>query len=240
MQKVCILLTATISPNENTPDLSRPNPLLRELDYLNALKKYLGTGLPIIFCENSNTKSDKILALTKGLNNFEYLCFQSTQKIQGKGYGEKEILDYAFENSLTINSVDWVIKIAGRYEFDNIADIITNVKTKNADVIVNFGRNLSWVDTRIMFLKKDFYFKYFKPYLERYLDDEKKIYFEKVFARSVHQLIADGGTWLPSDIYPFYRGVSAWNSENLKFNFFRKIKFRIYYKFKKWIFKQHA
>ena len=237
MIKICIFLTGTIKP-PNSSWVARPNYTDRERDYYEAIQTYLKLGLPVTFVENSNTVSDKILKAAEGISNFEYLTFESLKSIKGKGHGEKEIIDYAYENSKNVNNADWVIKITGRYQIDNIEEVIRALETVNADALANFGRNLIWADTRIIFLKKDFYFKYFGPFLEKYLDEENNILFEKVFARSLHQLIADGGKFLPWPKYPFYRGINGANGKQIKFNLYRKNKFRVYYFIKKWVYYQ--
>lgn len=237
MTNKCILITASISPR-NVPQVAQHDQDEREMLYSKALEIYKNLGIPIIFCENSGTYSQRIIELMRGVEKFEYLCYDSMDSYKGKGHGEKEILDFVYANSVLLKETVWVIKISGRYKIRNIASIIRDINNLNSDVVANLGRNLSWADTRIMIFKKSFYSDYFKPFLEKYLDEKNKIYFERVYARSIHGLLADGGVFQPWNIYPYYFGVNGANGRPIKFYFFRRLKFSLYFKIKTWIFKQ--
>jgi hypothetical protein len=234
---VCILLTACIKPN-GTPEVARPDFIDRENDYVEAFEYYIQLNLPIVFVENSNTVSKRITHLAKGHSSFEYHTFSTVESFKGKGHGEKEILDYAMEHSKLIDESDWIVKISGRYRILNILKLIKEAATNDGEVYINWGRNLGMADTKLMFFKKSFYVQYFKPYLEKYLSEKDRVHFETVFARSVHQFIADGGKHHLWSEYPHYFGINGENGRLIKFSTYKKIKFNLYYKLKRWVYYQ--
>lgn len=59
--RLAILLTATIDPRGMTR-LKRADPAAREADYAAALAFWQQQGLPVVFCENSGTRSPRIYA----------------------------------------------------------------------------------------------------------------------------------------------------------------------------------
>ena len=233
-----ILLTASINPLSDTPDVGVRDPKVRESQYLLALKHYIGLGLPVVFVDSSNTISKQIIEEGNKIKYFEYHTFSSLHSYLGKGHGEKEILDYAFKNSELILNSKRIIKITGRYSIDNLFDIIQGVRYSNADVHVNFGLNCKRCDSRIIIFSPKFYKYYFKPSLEKYLDESSKIFFEHVLSRSVHLLMAEGGIYEPWPIYPFYRGVNGANSKTVEFNLIKKLKYSLFYQIKLWFLKQ--
>lgn len=235
--KTCILLTACIRPM-GTPHVGRPDFSDRENDYINAFEFYIKQGFPIVFIENSDTVSKRITELAADYNDFEYHTFTTLESIKGKGHGEKEILDYAIVHSNLIKESEWIVKITGRYKVLNIKRLIKEVENNDADVYVNWGRNLGMSDTKLMFFKQPFYEQYFKPYLEKYLLERQNIFFETIFARSVHHCIADGGRHRLWPEYPHYFGINGTNGKSVKFSMYRKFKFKLYYKLKKWFYYQ--
>lgn len=194
--------------------------------------------LPIVFIDNSNTVSDKIHNLTINYPLFEYFTFISKTSFLGKGHGEKEILDFAFYHSQIVKNSEWIVKITGRYIIHNISTLIKGIENSKALVSINYGLNLTRSDTRIIFFKEKFYIQYFKPYLERYLNESKKVFFEQVLAQSVHALMAEGHVYLPWPLYPTYDGINGANGRIVKFNPYKNAKYQLYFELKKWIFKQ--
>ena len=240
--EVVLLITASINP-VNTPKNVIADPKVRENQYVEAFKFYSLLGYPIVFIDSSNTISENILAIGETLENFEYHTFLSLYSYLGKGCGEKEIFDYGFENSNLIKNTSRIIKITGRYKIKNLRDIIESIKFSNADVCVNFSYNTYWCDSRIIIFKPIFYSSYFKPNLEKYLEEKYlnmpfTSFFENVLSRSVHLLIADGGKYEPWPVYPFYSGVNGENGREIEFDFLKRIKYRVYYRLKLWFMKQ--
>jgi len=235
---IVILLTSCLRPL-NTPDVAITDFKEREKQYVFALNFYEKLGYPIVFIDNSNTVSQAILEIGNNIKDFEYHTFTSLNSNFGKGHGEKEILDYSIDNSKIIKKSDRVIKITGRYCIINIKKIIEKIQFTNADVHVNFSLNITRCDSRMIIYKPSFYISYFKPSLEKYLNESSKMFFETVLSRSVHLLISEGGKFQPWPIYPLYSGINGSNGKKVEFNFLKKIKYRIYYSIKIFVLKQN-
>ena len=101
---IVILLTATIKPLSTLEPNGRNNVSDREDDYFKAVRFYLNKGFKVVFVENSNTKSKKILDLKEQFENLEYLTFLSIDSKLGKSHGEVEIFQFALENSLFLKT----------------------------------------------------------------------------------------------------------------------------------------
>jgi len=235
--KIVLLLTASIDPKD-APEVAIPDSKVREKQYLNALKYYSLIDYPIVFIDSSNTISNSITNIGKGIESFEYHAFSSINSYLGKGHGEKEILDYAFQKSELLANAKHVVKINGRYCINNIDKIIEKVKLSNADIRVNFGLNLSRCDSRLIIFKPDFYIHYFKPTLEKYLDEPSKMFFENVLSRSVHLLMAEGGIYEPWPMYPYYKGINGANGNKVDFKFVKRLRYTLFYRLKIWFLRQ--
>lgn len=211
--KICILLTATIKPF-NVPNLIRINEIQRENDYLEAIKYYTKFGIPIVFCENSNTKSEKIIQfLSDSKISFEYLTFQSKLSIEGKGKGESEIISHAFSNSKIIINSGSIIKITGRYRVKSFEKQIENIN-KNT-IYVNITRNLSYSDSRFFIMNLKFFSDYLSKNFEN-INEEKEIFMEHVLLSSTLKYLADFNSWNLPKKYPVYIGV--YGTDNVKYN----------------------
>ena len=211
--RVVLLLTATIDP-KGVVFLKRNDPLVREQDYINALSKWLETvHIPIVFCENSNYKSNKIINLRKNYSNkeIEILQFagQNFSKELGKGYGELLIIKYAIQHSNFIEHSDYVIKITGRYYIKNIQKIMRALlNDKNFYVMVDLKRNLTWADSRTFAFKPGFINNYLSKYQDL-INDSKGFYLEHALARAVLRAVSDGYIWIPIPSKPIITGYSG-------------------------------
>lgn len=235
--KICLLLTSTINPKD-FPFVGRKGKGNREKDCMEAINFYIKKGFRIVFIDNSNFKSEKIIDQNGSNLCFEYLSFESTDSHLGKGHGELEIIDFALKTSKYLESEDFFLKISGRYIIDNIEELCKGIKELDYYHYCNFSRDLYWADTRFMILTKSFFSNYFKPACSQYLNESDGVTFEKVYARAIHAWMAEGGRikLLPS--FPFYRAFNGVTNKKIQFNLLLKIKYTIYYKFKKMIFKQ--
>ena len=235
-----IILTATINPIGYLDPNGRNDKNDRENDYFKAIKFYLQKGYKVVFVENSNTYSGKINSLINQFNSFEYLSFTSKLSHLGKSHGEVEILQYALENSIHLKEVDYLIKITGRYIIKNIDSIIGATKLVSKDIYVNPTRNLKWADSRLIIMKKTFYYSYFLPSVEKYLDESKKVYMEYVLMKSVLLYLLDGGELNLWPAYPAYDAYDGTHNQKISFGFFKRIKYNLYYLVKKLVFKHRA
>lgn len=232
----CILLTATITPF-NVPNLKRIDKEQREHDYIEAVKFYLQFNLPIVFCENSNTKSESILKL---LNNsetkFEYLTFNSKMSIEGKGKGEAEIISHAFLNSNIIKNSDNIIKITGRYKIRNFLKQLKNIH-KNT-IYVNITQNLSYSDSRFFIINRNFYDRYFSVSFNK-IDEKKDIFMEHALLCATLNYLADFNQWNLLNEKSIYDGVYGTDNTNYKNNLVKLYLKKIFYRFKIYLFKSN-
>jgi len=128
-----LLLTATISPENGQSGLLIKDPRERLLEYEKALQYYYCnfdrlrlSGL--IFVENSGFDLGLISSKYPS-GNFEWISAPRTSLEGGihRGYGEFLMIDYAFGNSLNLNSMgpsDVVWKVSGRYVLKNLGRMI--------------------------------------------------------------------------------------------------------------------
>jgi hypothetical protein len=131
---VVLIMTATIRPPINTPDLVRLDPKIRTLDYSEALKYYLNIGSDyidrIIFADNSDSDLGDIKGVEKSIKHgktVEFISFPSGNKYPpeyGKGYGEMMMLNYVLDNAKIITRSDIFWKATGRLILMNIESLI--------------------------------------------------------------------------------------------------------------------
>lgn len=235
-----LLLTATIHPSTNNLEKGRVDFLDRENDYFLAAKFYLSKGYRVIFCENSNTNSEKILRLQTSDDRLEYLTFQTELSIKGKSWGEIEIFNYALENSLFLKEIDYIIKITGRYIIKNIDDIVNPTNFVEKPLYINPTRNFRWADSRLMIMKKSYYYNYFIKTVDLHLNEKNKVYMENAFIRSLFLFLYDGGELVLWPTYPCYEAFDGTHNERVTFGFFKSWKYKIYYKIKKRIIQHRA
>ncbi len=235
-----LLLSGTIVPYYKESKVGRIDPIKREEDYFQAIKFYLSKGFRVVFVENSDTRSPKILALQSTYPELEYLSFLTKKSHLGKSQGEVEIMKYALENSGFLKSVDYLVKITGRYIIKNMEELMDGTGGFKAQVYINPTRNLRWADSRLMMMTKDYFLSYFIPAVDRYLDEMKGVYMENTFMKSLFVYLLDGGELTLWPVYPSYEGIDGTHNERVAFSAFKSWKYNLYYKFKKFAFKHRA
>lgn len=181
-KNVCLIVTSCMFPKSNVKKLTVTNFETRKEQYMESLKWYINETdiVNICYCDNSMAPCDVdlvMLANSKG-KRLEWLSFQGDcEKVaeQGKGYGEGEILDYAFKNSQLVNEADVLIKITGRLNALNIKTILKFTDRRYS----YFEMHRGYVDSRCYVVKKQDYLKYLLG-LKNEVDDNKRYYIEHV------------------------------------------------------------
>jgi len=151
-----VLLTATIQPKADQPNLKLVNSDERLLDYKKALlfydslikKKVINR---VIFIDNSGYDLSELVNCVDS-NAVEYLSFYGLDvpKDYHRGYGEFVIIDYAYENSeFLINAKpdDVIWKITGRYIIKNLEELISKAPRK-FDMYCNIRKR--WMDMELI------------------------------------------------------------------------------------------
>lgn len=203
----CLFFTATIDPGNSVPSLKRVDHNLRESDYIEAISKWIKFKIPIIFCENSNTRSEKIIKiLSESGVPFEYLSFQSIKSHLGKGHGEFEIFEYAFQNSKILNDSIHIVKVTGRYTIKNFISLLNDCVEKDSFIYVNIRYGYQWGDSRFFSFKKNFWYQYLSKYALS-IDEKNMILFEHILAKATLSAILDNQKWVPLKSLPQVEGV---------------------------------
>lgn len=200
-------MTGTVRPGQ-VPDLKRKEFKVRENDYVQSIHQWTKLGIKIVFCENSNTLSDRIVnVLQNSLIKYEYLSFPTACSHLGKGHGEAEIFKYAFKNSVILAESDYIIKVTGRYFVKNSLDIINKfIEADNLSICANVSSHLQKADSRFFLFRSEFYNNSLYFFFEK-LDESNRIFFEHILAKSILNFVSNGSNWAPLFYYPIYKGV---------------------------------
>jgi len=140
-----ILLSATVNVGDCCY-VDRRNVSDRIKDYQKAVNFYLTqTKFNLTFVDNSGYD----LSFLPDHPRLEKISFQGNKsgKDLGKGYGERETINYGVENSKYLSSCQYLIKITGRLIIENITQITTNFLINNIisgpyDLVANRDNNL--------------------------------------------------------------------------------------------------
>jgi hypothetical protein len=210
--KIVLLLTGNIAP-VNVPHLMRGNAQDRENDYYIAIKKWLEYKIPIVFCENSHYNSLIINELLEGRNDCEYLKFKTQTSHKGKGNGEAEIFQFAFDNSNLLKGAKYIIKVTGRYNVINFEDIQSKIKNYDDFYICgNLTHSLSWADSRFFLFKNSFYHDFLKESLLA-INEDKNICFEHCLAHAMHLAMSKSYAFKLLPEIPVYQGYYGGNDK---------------------------
>ena len=163
MSKNIILLTSTIKPISNQPQLKLINYLDRLEDYKVALGFYselLQRKVidKIVYVDNSgfDLKCHSNIYKDKNIEWVSYYGLDYPESYH-RGYGESKLVDYAFVHSSTLNKLDAsdkVWRITGRYVIKNLGTII-NCAPNKFDFYCNLKGD--WVDMELLAWNKKGY-----------------------------------------------------------------------------------
>lgn len=192
MNKGCLLITGCASPVNGISALYLKDKNERKKQYIEAFKFYLrSTNVNrIVFCDSSSFKKPDELdeIIYRSGKRVEWLCFEGSRNLvieRGKGYGEGEIIEYAFHHSRLLSEADFLIKVTGRLIVKNIDSVIKSCKrNKNYFFPLRnvFGGN--FIDTRFFIVRTDCFMEYFlKEY--KNVNDQNSIFMEHIYAEVV-------------------------------------------------------
>lgn len=203
--RVTILLTGCINPDGMSfTRLTDTNERMKQ--YVDAIHYYLeATNNKIVFCENSNTNISSLFENNKNSNRLKILTFSGNkEKQKGKGYGEAEIIEYAFQHSSWLKENNIVIKITGRLIVNNICQIIKSLQYNDDFVTCLFHSDLSFADSRIFCATPAFYKEFLRN--KNRINDSEGRYFEHLLSYIV---IESSIQFIPFTEEPQITGMSG-------------------------------
>jgi hypothetical protein len=189
--------------------------------------------LPIVICDGSNYDFTATLKEKFPSKDCECLYFQNSierVKIQGKGYGEGEIIEFALENSILLNNAQFFVKCTGKLWVENFAECFKESRGEFR-VSAYFKNTFSlfkktsfeYIDTRFYFSSVDFYKKYFLRAYEQ-VGLTNKLSIEHVFKNIILKERLMGVLFTT---HPVICGVGGGNGKYYKNSIKRRIKDRI-------------
>lgn len=217
-----LIITGTIAPSLEVRYLAIKNAEERLSQYYDSIFFYISQGCfnKIIFCENSNYGSKGLEPLVKLAKEnhlqLELLSFQGdTEKVimQGKGYGEAEIMNYIFANSNLIKGETMFAKVTGRLKVTNVIRILSKIKEGNCYFNVPNHTARHMYDTRFYMIPIELFKQYFLDAKEEIMDDEG-IFLETVYTNRILQKDIKTKNF---PIYPRIIGQSGSSGESYSF-----------------------
>lgn len=195
--------------------MKRSNPEVRKLDYLRGLNSWLNRDLKadVAFCENSGADLSEFrgAAQAAGMSNsVRFLSFAGNSGAEqfGKGYGEIEMLKYAFETLPDLSQYRYIVKVSGRYVYRNPTEIIRRISDSTAELLCDIHHCLTYGDTRTVAFKPEVALQHLIPYQDE-LDENRGIVIEHLMARCIHRALLSGMKWAPLPCTPVCDGVSG-------------------------------
>lgn len=205
-----LLLTGCINPN-GMLYTALSNTEERKTQYIEAINYYLSnTTYPIVFVENSGTDISHLFTDAIKSNRMEYLSFSgNNNKERGKGYGECEILQYAINHSVLINSAkeQRIAKITGRLIIRNIKRIVWwhTLFSSQQTIFFAINSDLTFPDSRFIIATKTFYQTFLKS--KDCINDSAGYYFEHALCDTIKR--EKGFAFSPFYIMPHIEGMSG-------------------------------
>lgn len=229
MNKIILLLTATITPPQDAAQLQRVDPALRLQDYATAFEFYLkklkqGIISNIVFSDNSNSDLKILRDLAEkydATNDVELISYEGLDYPPsfGRGYGEFKMLDYVMENSRVISVADAsadIWKITGRYVLENIEEVIRN-KPNNIDFYCNCRNTPTyWIDLYVLCWSKSYYERYIKGVYLGLKADNEFGGAEQAFRRNLESRKSTTKIAKRFRTVPLLQGYRGWDNKNYK------------------------
>ena len=208
------IITGTICPSGDMKQLAICNAEERLEQYKKSLRFFIGSGAfsKIVFAENSNYGAKALEDLSdyarKNRVQLEILSFagNTVQSIlQGKGYGEGEIMQYVMEHSELLKGESFFVKITGRLLVHNIREITKKLKEQRTYFNIPNRTRKDIYDTRIYAMPVSQFREGFMSVYTQVMDDEG-VYLERVYTR---QIVNRGIMVYNFPSYPRIEGISG-------------------------------
>ena len=181
-----LLLTACVNPGGMSYTLVQ-NPKEREEQYVSAIQYYIdNTHFKILVVENTGVDLEHYFNCEPRL---EFLSFNGNDynKLLGKGYGEGQILKYAYDFSRFISDCSFVVKITGRHIVTNLNQIVfllnASGKISNCFFSGVVYKDLFEIISDCYICSSEFYPEFLLKNIEE-CNDSKGVYFEHILFKS--------------------------------------------------------
>lgn len=210
---VCVV-TGTIRPSAQMTQLVVNDAEERLEQYIQGIQALIESDAfsKIVFAENSNEGCARLQMLQPIANahqtELECFSFQGNTEqsnLHGKGYGEGEIMEYVFRHSCLLKNEDFFVKITGRLQVDNIAVIMSHLKTTRTYFNIPNRTRRDIYDTRLYAMPISSFKKYFLEQYEK-VQDSQGIYLEHVYTEILKKTKIKIYNF---PAYPRVRGISG-------------------------------
>ena len=226
-----LILTATITPPQGVPELSRTDPAIRLNDYLTAFEFYLKVPtkvLPrIVFAENSASDVSRFEEMAARLGRGKEVFVTTANwndhpASYGRAYGEMKLIDkimteFAPVASLPADAIIW--KGTGRHILRNIEPLIRTAPAAYDLYCDLKNRPIPWFDMRFFSFSVAGYRRFF---LGRYPEVRDAFSFPEPGSREVAEMMIRRwiGDQLPDPkifprfrVEPFIQGIRGWDNQ---------------------------
>ena len=180
-KQTVILLTACISPG-GMAFTALQDAGERERQYLDAINFYVNnTHYSVVFSNNSSEDNSTKITYPEGRVEFLSYYGNDYDKQLGKGYGEFQIIEYAFRNSQILSNSHTVIKITGRLKVLGLAAQIRLASIcywldTPFILVADIAQKELFARSECIIASKGFYEKYFL--VNNKINDSQHYYFE--------------------------------------------------------------
>lgn len=221
-----LLLTACISPN-GMSFTAVTDPSIREKAYIDALNYYLhNTAYKIVFCNNSGEDLSKKIDDKKNRIEFLSFCGNDYDRNLGKGYGEYQLMKYAFENSSFIMQAHYIVKVTGKLKVKNLKEnlnVLPKLFGQREDFLMvkTFPPPVCGTDSRCFMANKGFYERFLSGG-EKLINDSHGFYFEHLLYQSV-EANKDEFFWVDFPLPPLVDGYSWTDGEKYELLEYTKV-----------------
>lgn len=192
---ILAIITGTIRPALQMSQLVLRNEEERLKQYEESIRCTLCSRAfaRVVFCENSHYGTERLSNLTAVAEEngveLELLSFQGNEEkacLHGKGYGEGEIMEYAFSHSKLIETEDYFVKITGRLRVNNIKDIVNRMNRQRTYFNIPNRTLRNIYDTRMYGMSVSQFKECFLHSYEQVMD-EQGIFLETVYTKILQE-----------------------------------------------------
>lgn len=219
--KTCIILTATVTIMPNVWYLLQTDKQQRLDIYLKSIRQWLqNTHFNIILVENSGyTFPELDEEKIQYKDRFEIISYDATTlseaayllNYQHKGGHELFALNYAYNNSILIKSVIFIIKVTCRYFIPTFEEFINNIENvENVHIL----RQNNWLRCEVVGASTSYYTALFS--LHNIMDHIELLYNQRIQWLNEHVITADQIITCPVfNIEPTMNGGGNQSCDNL-------------------------